>query len=142
MASRREVGAAQEIALAADAANLDARGYLGIDLAGQIHFDRRVDGDEIVELAQYFRAMRMHKSEHANGRILVSKLVQPLASTQRAANSQPGIDGLASVGDHSSFHEIGNTVADQSRVDAEVAAVADVGQDRIGNCSDANLDGR
>src|SRR6202007_2843513 len=61
MTSCGQVRPAQEIALAADSSNLHSGGNLGVDLSGQINLDGRIDGDEIVELAQDFGAMGMHE---------------------------------------------------------------------------------
>src|SRR3546814_4451844 len=60
-----------EVDLAAGAAQIRAAALLGVDLAGEIDFERRVDRHQLVELREYRGVVRVRGCAHAHGLVAV-----------------------------------------------------------------------
>ena len=89
--SRRKLHAANEIALAANRADILARRHFGIDLASQIDFDSRVDRDNLALPREDSRVVRIVKAHQPDRAVMIGKIEEAAGANQAARNGKsPG----------------------------------------------------
>lgn len=125
--------------LSAYGADIVAADGLGIHLAGQVHFQRRVDRDEFLQSRQCADVVRVARRTQANLRVAMREVVQPLGAEQHAAHGHARVDALVRVGDNAALHQFHHRVADHSRVDAELTPVQQHAHDGFGYGADTHL---
>lgn len=81
-----DVGASHEVELSAKPADIDPAGYLGVYLAGQIDFNRRVDGNEPIDRRHDAKAMRLRGRADGNRGIQVGEIVETPRPEKRSAH--------------------------------------------------------
>ena len=142
-AARRAAGGADEVDLPADRADVVAADALGVDLAGEIDLERRVDRDIALQPRQHVERMRVAHGAELDGRVAVREAVEPgVGAEQDARDADARVHPLRGVGDDAALDQVDERVADHPRVDAEVAPVREHRDDRFGNRAEADLQRR
>ncbi|MNQ92799.1 hypothetical protein D3C85_1082340 [compost metagenome] len=115
-----EASAAQEVDSTTECADVVARGALGIDLAAQVDLNCRVDGHQAILRGEYLRSVGVVGGTHADLRVAVGEAMQLPAAHEYASYNYPLVQGLARVGDDAAAYQVGDAIADGSRVNAQL----------------------
>ena len=81
------VGGADEVERAAHRADVAAAGHLAVDLPGEVHLDRGVDGDEALDAGEHGGAVRVVGGAQPHARVVARPVEQALRAHQRAAGA-------------------------------------------------------
>ena len=133
--------AADVVHLSADAGVDAAADGVGADLAGDVHFDRAVDGGDFGVLADDGGVVDVADIEHRDERIVVDEVVESLGADHESGDDLAGVDLLLAAGDDALFDEVDEAVGEHFGVDAEFAVAAQRGKDGVRNRADAHLEG-
>ena len=114
--ARRLVGGADEVERAADRADVAAARQLAVHLAGEVDLDRRVDGDEALELGQHRGAVGVVGGMQAHLGVLARPIEELLRAHEAAAMDLAG-QGALRV-------QRGDAVRDQAGMKAQPAPLA------------------
>ena len=132
---------AHEVDLPADPADVVARRSLGIDLAGEVHLQRRVDRDEPRSRAEHVRRRGCSWSGQCG-----SPGCGARSRTAARRADQRAVDGdarhrssLCALVIDAALDQVDQPVAEHPGMHAEVLAVATASQDRFGHRADADL---
>ena len=112
--------AAVEIHLPADAGEEFRADGVGADLAGQVNFQRGVDGHHFVLLADDGRVVDVFGRMKREQRIVVHVIVNLLRAEAEAGDDFAVVNRLAFAGDGAALDEFDEIVGDHFGVDAEV----------------------
>ena len=66
----------------------------------------------------------------------------PRADQSAGDRTRPASIGFRGVGDHARLDQIDQAIADHARMDAEIAAILEQAQDRVGHRADPDLEHR
>lgn len=116
---------AHEIDLPARAPEISGACLLGVDLAGKIDLERRIDRNQSRQARHHAGVVRVAGGAHAHRRIAVGPVVKPARADQRAVDRDAAIDLLPRVRDDAGFDEIDEPVAHHSRVNAQILAIGE-----------------
>ena len=97
---------------------------IGHRLAGQVDFDGRVDGHQVVMLADHPRVIGIVGGVHLEFRIVVQEAEQCAGARGEAAHDLPLVQGLPPAGDHTLLHQVHHAVREHLGVDPQVLPIA------------------
>ena len=132
---------AHEVRVAADAAVQPFADRVGHGLSGQVDFDGRVDGHDPVVLGNDPRIVGVLGRVHFDHRVVVQEVEQLLAAGGETADDLALVQRLVLAGDHALVDQPNDAVGEHLGVDAQVVAVGQFGQHRVGQPADAQLQG-
>ena len=142
LAAARLGRAAVEIHLPADAGEKFRADGIGADLAGEVNFQRGVDGHHLVLLADDGRVVDVFGRMEREQRIVVHVIVELLRAEAEAGDDFAAVNRLAVAGDGAALDQVDDAVGDHLGVDAEVFLVLQKADHRLRDAADAELNGR
>ena len=111
-------------------------------LAGQIDFQRAVDGDHVVLLGDFERVVRIIDRPKENGGVVVRGIRRFLSSPcEKAATVIPGFSFFLRIVDDSGLDQVHEAIAEQFGMHPQMLFVEQVGHDRIRQPPVTDLDG-
>jgi hypothetical protein len=122
--------------------DIQAGADFGVHLAGQVDFNRGIDGAEAVLLGQRVDAMGDRRLSEEDVAVAVGELKQPSAAKQRTRNALAGMRALACVRHRPPQHQVGHAVNEDAGVNAEVTVCAQRAADRFHQAANAHLQRR
>ena len=131
--------AAQEIHLPADAAVELVADGVGADLPGEIDLQRGIDGDHVVVAGDASGIVDIGGGVKFEDGIVVDKVKQLPGAESEAHDDLARLEVLALAGDDTGFNQRDDAVGNQFAVYAEIFAVHQERQHRVGNAADAGL---
>src|SRR5262249_28608375 len=140
LAALRHEGAAREVRLAAGRRPVVAAERLRGALTEEIHLEGGVDGHDAVLARDGPRIVRVVDRPELDPRVLVNDLEEP-ARPERAGRDDPvAMRALPGAGDDATLDEVDEGLAEQLRVNAELAMIAQQPQHGVRPPADARLD--
>jgi len=109
-------------------------------LAGEVDLNGRVDGDHPAILGDDEGVIDVLGGVELHQRVVVGIVVELVAPHQKAADQLPRVERLALVGDDPCVHQVDDAVGEHLCVYAEMAAVSQLGQHRVGDGTDPHLE--
>ncbi|KOX89180.1 hypothetical protein BVI061214_00334 [Thermus aquaticus] len=130
-----------EVQLAAEA-GVDA-GADGVrhHLAGQVHLYGGVDGHHLAVLGDDEGVVDVVRRVELKEGVVVDEAVKPFRAQDEGAHDLARVEGLPATRDEPLFQGLHHPVGDHLRVDAQVPAALEAGQDGVGDGPDAHLQG-
>ena len=131
--------AAQKVDRTAHGTHIHTGGHLGVDLAGQVHLDGRVDGGQLVAGGEHLGVVGVVGAAQCKLGVAVRPAAHFLAAHQDAANAHAGVQALLRVGQHTGLGQGSDAVAHRTAVQPQVAVAMQRGQHGLGQVADAQL---
>ena len=141
LAALGEVGAQDEVQLAAGAGDLAVTGGFGVDLAVEVQVHAVVDGNVVVQGGNGADVVGVvHRHGHALG-VVVQEVVHLLGAGAESEGLAVLVDVLAFAGDDAGLGDVHESVHEHFRVHADVLQVGlgDEGAHGVGHAADAQL---
>ena len=136
------LGAAHEVDAATDCPHVHTVRHLGVGLPRQVHFDRGIDRNQLVDRCQHSGRMDVVHAAKLQRRVAVGESVQHAAAHQHAGNANASVDVLSRVGEHAAAGQGHHRIVRRAGVQAQVSAVRQLTQDRRRQGADSDLQGR
>src|SRR3990172_1052907 len=114
---------------------------LGIYLASQIHFHRRVDRNEVWFAAYDARIVNFIYRLEQERRAGICKFVQALRTIHETSHDAAWVIRLPSACDDAAFGEIDYPVRQHLAVNPKISAISEFRRHSVGNGAAAYLDG-
>ena len=111
------------------------------DLAGEVNLDGGVDGNQVVVARHHGGIVGVLGGVRLEERVVVYVLVEPLRAEDKRENRLPLVQGLLPSGDDPLFDRLHHAVAHHLGVDAEVALPLELGENRVRDAADTELEG-
>ena len=109
-AALRTRSAIDEVKLTAHAAEQLGTNTVGAHLAGQIHFDRRVDRHHTLVLSDDERVIDVLGWVKLDQRVIVSPLVQPARADHKTGRDLAHVQGLAGIGQNTGLYQANHAI--------------------------------
>ena len=109
-AALRLSGAANEVDLPAEAREDLGTDRVRADLAGEVHLERRVDGHDVLVLADSKRIVHVLDGVAFEHRIVVQVIVQPVRAEGEGEDGLPHVHRLLAAGDDAPFDRLHDAV--------------------------------
>src|SRR5215831_2263472 len=138
-AAAREGCALDEVEVTPGATILVHCKVLGVALTGEIDFDHRVDRNDVVVCSDDAWIVDVVGHPTFDRRVVVDQVVGRGAAKGDIEHALAAINALASVGDGTAGNEVGDPVADEFRMHAEILPVAQRTRDDVRHAANAEL---
>ena len=134
-------GAVREIQLPANGRILPWPDTIRTDLAGQIHFQCRVDRHHPVILRNDKRVVDVFGPVQFNQRVVVHPFVQALGAQDEPGHNLAGMNILPRIRYNARFHQIDHAIREQFGVNAQVLLAIEMLEDCVRDGANAQLHG-
>ena len=112
---------------------------VGADLTGEVDLERRVDGDNPIDLADQIRVVRAVAGMKLDERVVVDVVVQSAAAYDKTRDRPAWMDRLLRVGHRPRLDQSHDAVGKHLGMDAKITPPMEELEHRIRNAADPEL---